>query len=243
MVTKHMLIGLLALASAVGVLAEPRVWTYQGKPLEAEYINIIGDRLVLKTPKGKTVKLPLAQLSPEDREYLVLLNAPKFVIGFLKQANQRFVETGPFIENVDASFTEYTFGVRIRQEDRMDYPYELKIEYWAIGNEVKTYGNRYILLDTGSSTFTPTAANDKAHTFMGEGKELMQHVYDGDKRGTEYFGYVITVTDVRGEIITHLESNPWLWEDLDKIKELPVGAYFDKEGNRVHPTRPKSTRY
>lgn len=242
---KYVLIGicLLGFASPVGVRADSRIWSVGDKTVEAEYINIIGGRLVLKTLKGKIIKAPLESLSPEDREYLELLNFPEFVIGFLKKADQRFVETGPYFEDVIASFTGYEFGVRIRQDERMEYAHELKIEYWAIGNEVKTYGNKYILLDQGASAFTPSAENNRSHSFTGEEIELIQHVHDNDKRGQEYFGYVITVTDIRGEIIVHHESNKWLWENLDKIKQLPVGAYFDKEGNRTHPTRPKSTRY
>ncbi|MDF7824116.1 SHD1 domain-containing protein [Pontiellaceae bacterium B12227] len=237
------LMGLLGLSMSDHALAESRIWNFSGKTVEGEYINIIGDKLVLKSSKGKTVKVPLVNLSPEDREYLTLLNAPKFVIGFLKKANQRFVETGPFIENVDASFTDYEFGVRIRQDDRGDYNYELKVEYWAIGNEVKAYGDKYILLDRGESVFTPMVGNDRSHVFTGNAVELMQHVTEGEKRGRDYYGYVITVTDIRGEIIIHLESNEWLWEKLEQIKELPVGAFFDKSGLRCHPTRPKPTRY
>lgn len=234
---------LIALALLSTVRAEVRTWTVKDKVLEADYINIMGDKLVLKTPKGKTVKVPLTDISDEDREYLTLINVPEFVIGFLKKGNQRFVKTGPFIEDVDASFTDYEFGVRIRQDDRRHYPYELTIEYWAIGNELKTYGDKYILLDHGISSYTPSAENEKSHQFTGQEVELMQHVYDDDKRGENYFGYIITVTDVRGEIIIHQESNKWLWENLDKIRELPVGAYFNKQGDRTHPTRPKATRY
>lgn len=231
---------LLALTT---VRAEVRMWTIKDTVVEADYINIMGDKLVLKTPKGKTLKIPLGDVSPGDREYLTLINVPKFVVGFLKKGNQRFVDTGPFIENVDASFTDYTFGVRIRQDDRREYPYELKVEYWAIGEEVKTYGNKYVLLDRGESSYVPTSENKRSHQFTGKEVELMQHVYDDDKRGLDYFGYIITVTDIRGEVILHLESNKWLYEALDNIKQLPTGAYFDKQGKRTHPTRPKATRY
>ncbi|VGO14446.1 hypothetical protein PDESU_03008 [Pontiella desulfatans] len=226
------------------VQAEMRVWTStDGKTVEAEFVSVMGDKLVLKTEKGKTVKIPVAQMSPEDLEFIDLAKAPVFNITFTKQSGQRFVETGPYIENQDATIFDYVFGVKMKQTSARPYPHELQVEYFAIGAERKTYGDKFILLDRGSSSFTPSRANQLSHEFKGKKVEVMEYLYDDDYRGRKYNGYLVTVTDKRGIIIAHSETSKWLFENLENLKKLPVGAYFDKTCTRTHPTRPKSTRY
>jgi hypothetical protein len=131
----------------------------------------------------------------------------------------------------------------MKQISARPYNHELRVEYFAIGAERKTYGDKFILLDRGESSFTPTTANQRSHEFKGKEVEVMEYLYDDDYRGRKYDGYIVTVTDVRGEIIAHSETSAWLFENLENLKKLPVGAYFDKTCTRTFPTRPKSTRY
>ena len=53
-----------------------------------------------------------------------------------------------------------------------------------------------------------------------------------------YGGYLIVVTDERGKIIDYGTSHEWLFENLEKLKKIPVGRHFDKTITRVHPPRP-----
>lgn len=219
-------------------------WTTPGGDLiEAEYLKTIGDKIILKTPAGKMIKIPVDKLIHEDQEYLELVNYPSFDLSFLRKSNQRFLETGPYIENVDATIFDFTFGARVEQSSAHTYHHELTIEYFAIGKETKPYGDKFILLDRKSSTFIPSTDNRRSHSFSGDEIELMQYVYGQDSRGREYYGYVITITDVRGEIIAHRESNGWLFEHLENIKERRLGAYMDKTGQKARPTRPKPQFY
>jgi hypothetical protein len=57
-------------------------------------------------------------------------------------------------------------------------------------------------------------------------------------RGEKYDGYLVTVTDQRGQIIAHRTSNKFLFEHLNRLKMLPVTRHFDKECRRVAPPRP-----
>jgi hypothetical protein len=52
-------------------------------------------------------------------------------------------------------------------------------------------------------------------------------------------GYLVLVTDARGEIIQYAASNDWIFEERENLMQVPVGRYFDKTGNRVHPSGPK----
>ena len=66
----------------------------------------------------------------------------------------------------------------------------------------------------------------------------MDYIFGQQRRGEKYGGYLITVTDVRGKIIDYGTSHEWLFENLEKLKRIPVGRHFDKTVARVHPPRP-----
>ncbi len=55
-------------------------------------------------------------------------------------------------------------------------------------------------------------------------------------RGTAYDGYLITITDERGEIITHRASSKFLFENMENLKQLSPRNYFDRDCKRTLPT-------
>ncbi len=219
-----------------------RTWTgTDGKMLEAEFVATIGDKAVLKDSRGRQRKIPLAQLSGEDRLFIELANSPKFNIDFSKQSSQTIVEKGPFAypgAEWTPRFYDYVFSTRLKQSSAGEYNHELHIEFFAIGEEID--GNNYILLDRQESDFTPTKENGRSHSFSGD--KLRLEVRDWSQvsmyRGQKYGGYLVVVTDSRGEVIDVGSSHNWLPDLTDKLRELPLGKHFDKTGTRVYPPSP-----
>ena len=58
-----------------------------------------------------------------------------------------------------------------------------------------------------------------------------------------YSGYVVVITDERGEIIQHAESSKWLFENLDNLRKLSVGSYMNKNCEHASPVGPSSYYY
>jgi len=221
-----------------------RTWTgMDGKTIEAEYVMVMGDKVVLKTAKGKQKRIPLVQLSPEDREYIELSNPPKFNIDFSAKTKQVFSVVHGSSSGETVGY-DYCAKVRLKQISSGDYNHQLHVECFAIGKEVE--GNRFYLIDRQESSFMPTKKNGKSHEFSGRTVRLENYwlVFSRSKqeqhRGQKQHGYLITVTDERGKIIQHQESNPWLYENLENLKLLPVGAFMDKNCIRTFPTPPPS---
>ena len=134
---------------------------------------------------------------------------------------------------------DYVFGVKMKQTSAGFYGHELTVEYFAIG--VQYHDDRkFKLLDRRSSTFTPGKENEYSHQFHGDRPvELVSTQQLGQPSGIKYKGYLVTVTDERGVIIQHRASNPWLFDNLENLKKIPVGAFIDKTCKRVYPTGPK----
>ena len=102
-------------------------------------------------------------------------------------------------------------------------------------------GNAYILLDKGSRSFIPAETADGRLEFSGPAIDLYNYVirtaaYPGQTRGEGYQGYLITVTDERGKIISHGGSPKWLYTHLEKLRKLETWSFIDDECNRIWPT-------
>ncbi len=212
-----------------------RTWTsLAGKTMQARLITVIGDKAVLETDKGKKKKIPLAQLSAKDREYVELANPPKLDIDFNAKTTQIFSIYDGNPTGITVA-RNYRAKVRLKQKSAGAYNHELTVEFFAIGKEI--HGDRYVLLDRQKGCFAPTAEN--SYELIGKPVRIPDFTLDTLHRGIKKSGYLVTVTDSRGKIILHKESSPWLYENLENLKTLPVRAFMDKTCTRVFPTGPK----
>ncbi len=218
-----------------------RMWTRtDGKTMEAGLVTVIGDKAVLKDSRGRAKKIPLVQLSGEDREFIELALPPTFNIDFSKQSNQRILKQSPYNDTPPPKLLDYVFSATLKQTSAGEYNHELQVEFFAIGEEID--GDNYILLDRQQSRFTPTKENKRVHSFRGDPVELMDwRLWSGatQRRGRKYGGYLIVVTDERGVIIDHASPYKWIFPKIGNLREIPVGKHFDKSCTRVFPPRPK----
>jgi len=221
---------------------EIRVWSLDGgKTLKARFVAVIGGKAVLTDAKGKQQKIPLDYLSAEDRTYVELARPPKFNIDFSKKSKQRFFKESPIIPGNLPEHLDYVFSTRLKQTSAGEYSHELKVEFFAIGEEVD--GDNYILFDRQESRFTPGKENRRSHTFSGKTVPVREFTFINNHRGSKYGGYLVVVTDERGVIIDHGASSKWLIGILNELRQLPLGKHFDKAGNRVLPPCPKPFFY
>ncbi|MDF7799036.1 hypothetical protein P4C99_06150 [Pontiellaceae bacterium B1224] len=219
---------------------ETRIWTLgDGNNIAGRFVTRIGDKAVLTDEQGRQRKVPLTQFSEEDRVYMELAQPPKFNFDFSKSSKQRFFKESIFIEGVRwlPKHIDYTFSARIKQTFAGDYNHQLKVEFFAVGEEIE--GDNYILLDRQESHFTPTRENKRSHSFSGATVGLRESVNFTERRGQKYGGYMIVVTDQRGVIIDYAASHAWFPGILPLLRSLPLGKHFNKAGVRVSPPRPE----
>ena len=221
-----------------------RTWNSKGgKSIEAEYLTVLAGNAVLKNAKGKQIKIPVDQLSEGDQLFLTLANPPRFDIEFLKKSRQVTPpKQSPFMSGDRRPYRAFdsTFGVKVKQMSTGGYDQRLTVEYFAIGEEVD--GDNYKLLGRGVDSFIPGAENQKSLEFSGDKVRATQFAISNSApmRGIKYGGFLITVTDERGKIVQYKTPYKWLFKNLEDLKNIPVGKYFDKECNLVGPPRPGS---
>ena len=218
-----------------------RIWTLaDGRTLEAEFVNVFGGKVVLKNAKGKTRKVPLQQFSPEDIEYVELARPPAIDINFLNSLKTVSFTGGFYDFDFWHRYPEKwgNFGVQLKQTSTGEYNHGLDVEIFVVGQQRE--GGKYLLLDRQKFSFNP-AKEDRRHEYHSPRKVELQDYpdyYGQWVHGDKYVGYVVTVTDERGEMIATAGPKKWLLENLVNLKKLRVGNYFDKSCTRTFPARP-----
>ena len=210
------------------------------KSIEAEFLTLVSGQALLKNSKGRQVKVPLDELSPEDRIYIDLANPPEFDIKFSKTSEQVMPPPqSPLNGGVRPyQMFDFVFEAGVRKKGTRTYNHELTVDYFAFAEEID--GHNYKLVDRQSNSFVPSLENKGTCSISGEKIRLGQVAVrdSAPLRGAKYGGFLVTITDKQGRIIQYKTSHEWMYDQLEKLKKIPVGKHFDKEINRTGPPRP-----
>ena len=72
------IIAFVLLGIAFGWAAQTRRWSNRsGDQIEAELVQVEGDRVILRTPEGRLYRVPIESLSDEDRDFVRAAVAPR----------------------------------------------------------------------------------------------------------------------------------------------------------------------
>jgi hypothetical protein len=216
--------------------ADTRVWTLtNGKTIEAELLSVIGGKVALKTLRGKLIKLPEGQFVEDDMLYIELQMPPKLDLTFAKKSK---IRTFPDTNSNELPRSQYyDFSARIKQLSTRPYKHDLTVEFFVIAEE--KYGDKHILIEYNKETLRLEEGSGSQFMISSRTIELMEFVINGVLRGQTYAGYLIMVTDSRGEVIAHKTKKEEWFNQVENLRKVPVGKYFDRECNRAWPTRPK----
>lgn len=220
-----------------------RLWTLNtGKTFEAEYVTKIGDKLVVRTAKGKQIKVPYTDVSEDDINYIKLTRPPTFDVGIVRSSKNYVIEMSTYAldrDQIPPRVLDWTFGAKAKQKSSGDYPFELKLEFFAIGQQYLD-ANKYRLLDHQSTTFIPSEQEEGSFEFISDNvSQLFDFDLTDQRRGHRLAETLVLLTDSRGEIIAHNSTANWLMENLDELRNRGVGNYINKKCERVYPTGPR----
>jgi len=240
------LLGLVFAASA----AEIRIWNDKnGNTYEAEYVRELFDKLTLKTTDGKEVRIAVEDISEHDQKYLRVMVPPNLSIDFSKKTS---IKDKPkeLWDTDDDTITVIKGEVTIVKESKRPFTSGLKAELFLIADEINGNGN-FILLSKTDSSFLLGEHNDDTHVFKFEPVEAQRYLEYNEiqRRGEEYRGYLVVISDTHGNIVqTKTDIREWIEapEVIENLRELAVrGApsirsrHFDKTGSKVKVPRPK----
>lgn len=222
--------------------AEMRQWTHSsGRTIDAEYVSTtLSDEALLQKSDGSQIKVPMNELSPADLDYIALQHPPKLKLEFADSSKVDTLDSSDrFLSNPAVVQEIVQFKVSIRQEGSTEYPFGLTAEYYAIGYQYVDQ-DKYVLLAKGKEDFSLNNENRHSVEFSTKPIKLpLEFTLDPNHYGQKYIGYIVLVFDQRGELIANRSSKNWLFENREKLRKLPIGAFFDNTCIRRHASSPR----
>lgn len=235
---KKMVVVALVFCAGLGARAELQEWTLiDGTTFEAELVTIYPTEIIFKNAQGVILKYPLERFSQEMKVKIELANPPTLSMELIKDRDSISFTTGVNLRMTRPPEVRCAYGMRIKQTSRGSYNHELFAEMFVLGRERQ--GKKYILLDRQTTSFFLPEDKREAFEFRSDHKVVLQNFYVNETvRGEKYFGYLIVVKDIRGEIIGVRATHDWLFENLENLNERYVNNFIDETCARVFPTRP-----
>lgn len=216
---------------AIIVSAESRTWTDKnGNTLEAEFVKMIGDRVVLKTA-DKELIVPRAGLDEKDQEYLAAVVPPELEIKVEQDKNvKRLAEAFGYTQKQETN----TLKVAIRKTSKQPSSGKFNCAVYMVGLSVGDFyeisRNKVIGYKVQPFTFI----ENNATNFTATCSTVIDDWID-KKEGWQYDGYLIVVRDDQGKLITTRSSkdtyDPW----------IPIIDRF-KDGKNILPRLPRINR-
>ncbi|MBN2702815.1 MAG: hypothetical protein JXR23_01255 [Pontiellaceae bacterium] len=237
---------------------EIRIWTAaSGETIEGEYVRLSGKSVVIQVASGKRIEVPLSQLSDEDRLYVEYKNPPELEIVFKKSldaieylVDEWYSADGTAQSSSDpATVVEASFGAKVSQKRRTLYNHDLFIEIYALTEQRYDPKKKHLIAHIKSGAFRLNEENKFTYDYMNEdiyrilkyNTRIDGSVSTADWiRGEEYSDMLVLVRDENGNIVGYNATGDWLYKYLDRLEELPVNAWMNRECVQVHPT---SVRY
>ncbi len=233
---------------AISAFSEVRIWNDKdGNAYEAEYVRELFDKLTLKTTDGKEVRIPIEDFSEHDQKYLRVMVPPNISISFRKESWTK--DKPPELWPTKDVTTVIRGKLTVEKESKRPFTSGLIAEIFLIAEELD--GDNYILLSKTKSRFLLVDQNENTFVLKTHLVEPRRY-WDDSKmlRGEEYKGYLVVISDTRGNILQIKTDIPGGWieqpEVIENLRKLAVvGApsirsrHFDKTGAKAEVPRPK----
>lgn len=222
---KSVIIILTLLIGQSALWAEMRTWTdKKGNSIEAEFVNLIGGKVILKTAAEKQVKVPASGLSSADQE-------------FLKNAIPPIIEINVNIDNERKKADEgYSYTrtaekvkgkVTITKKNRDPSNKTFKAELFIFSKNIQTDAVAIIAKSDHRFSFT----TEKKIMFTGDTGKTEHTIYDSysnsGKTGTKYEGYLVIIEDDKGKILFTKGSRKLFEQRASQIKKEKKGSSLD----------------
>ena len=241
---------IIILLSCSCCTADTRVWTLvDGRTFEGEFVVAVGADYFIRSPKGKQRRIPVQEFSEKDRLFVELSHPPKLKIDVIKNLKTITFWQGYYGSFPRAPEKHGNFGIRVKQTSAGIYRHELKAELYIIAQQIGVPDKKCFILDRQEITFQLSEENNGEYEFMSELQVRLERwgfSYRDSKaveRGEIYYGYLVVITDSRGEIVVIKSSKEWFEKNIENLRTLRVGNFFDKKCRRCFPGRPDPLRW
>lgn len=226
MMKKSISIILILIGISTWAQAEMRIWSdKKGNTIEAEFVSVIGSKVVLKTPEGKTLKVTMSGLSAADKKFLASSIPPTIKIDVdIDKDEEKMHDSGYSVSKKET----VSCSIELKKTSKEPCNREFTAHVYIFAESLLDNSKKIIIHKEHKFNFKSKATS----TFSSESASVQNYKgwssISNGKYGAEYHGYLVVVEDDRGNIIS-VESNQTTYEkNIASIKGKAVGTRFDK---------------
>lgn len=222
-----------------------RIWTdKKGRKYEAAFVSEMFDKVTLRDAQGKETRLAVDDLSENDQLYMRVMIPPELEIKFSKKVQPKPRPWELYDSDHDTTFL-IDATVEISKKSKRPFTSRLTAELFLIAKQYE--GDNYILLSKTDSSFLLNDDNDNKQIIKAGTVEVSVFTeYNDQRRGWEYQGYLVAVSDARGNILQVVTDIEWLRDKVPNLREIYVrgqssmySRFFDKQNvQKVRAPRP-----
>ena len=225
---KNLIIGILIVLAIgeVAARAEMRMWTdKKGNSIEADFVNIVAGKVILKTPAGKQLKVPQSGLSNADQIYLANAIPPKIDIDVnIDNDRKKLSESLGYTRTRE----KITGHVTLTKKNRD--PCNRRFSAYLYIFEKDLREDEIRVLDKAKHEFS--FEHQKKVSFDGNQSNVEYTKYDSDyyystNLGKKYEGYLVVVEDDKGKIICVKGSRRLYENKANQIRKAKKGSLLD----------------
>ncbi|MBN2686066.1 MAG: hypothetical protein JXR40_12355 [Pontiellaceae bacterium] len=216
--------GLFGVVLLLGTLAwagEFRTWSdKKGNTIQAEFVRLFGDKVMLKTKDGKELSVPVGGLSLADQEYLAKMVPPEMEITVDKDLDtERTMEVSGYTQREETA----TLNITIKKKGKNPSTGTYKAVVYMLINVVgEEYGANYRrvgaynehIFSFKEETVDEKDAEAEKQTKPKKTDETsfsLSNVTTVDdwrekKEGWQYEGYILVILDEKGKVVNSVVS-------------------------------------
>lgn len=215
---------LIALIISIGTThAETRIWTdKKGNSIEAEFVTIIGGKVILKKANGKQIKVPQVGLCDADQKYLENAVPPKIDIDVnVNKKRKKLQEFDGYV-----NYSERVTGkVTLLKKNKNPSNKPFVAHLYIFSKDHRE--DEIQIIEKTSHKFS--FEHQKKIEFSGKQTKFnySKWLYGSLDHGEQYEGYLVIITDNNNKIIGTKGSRSILETKASQIMKAKTGSILD----------------
>lgn len=228
------LLATILLSLSMGIqagYAETRIWTdKKGNTIEAEFVNLVAGKVILKTTKGKQIKVPQNGLSSADQKFLENAIPPDIDIDVnIDNDSEKISESYSYTRSRE----KVKGSVTITKKNREPSNKKFKATLYLFSENLASKELTVIAKSEHDFSFEKSNkvifSGDK-----GQAEYTNRESYSSSgKTGDKYEGYLAVIEDPSGKIVHVKGSRPLFENQAVKILKAKKNSKFDSKFRKI----------
>lgn len=213
---------ILLLGVLISARAEYRTWSAAdgSGSVKAELQQRTMKSVRLKSEDGRVLNIPFGRLSREDQVYAELQTPPDLSIEV--DPNENHVGNSVIRRGEEDGYLILDFEIEVRKKSRLSYSRPLKLELYVVGKQ--EVSGRLVLLRVHTAGVRFSGQVSKRS--IRPGPIVLQRTAEAVSSESDYAGYLVVITDERGERLTVKSNRNQFADNADFFAGLRTGAEF-----------------